>query len=303
MDICECNDTNIINYARKQKYDIIFGLGEVFRKVCAESSAYKILYMTENPYSISSIKEKERIEYFYKRHKIEVPLVRTGVFFREDDERLADAIICMGDERYLSASKADVKRIFPTALVNPNKIAFNNRSTKNFIVLGTYGFVHKGVVLLIVVFSIHSDWNLYLCGNNIHKELKTLKYLPVTKNIHDCGYIDVMGKQFVKLAEECTYILLPSCSEGLSTAVLTGMRHGLLPIVMKGNGLDEQTEYCLYFEDYSLECIENTIKQAVTRSPDECIKQAEKIMAYAKETFNIENFTKNMEDIIDGFIK
>lgn len=302
LDICACNDTNIIEYAKKQQYDVIFGFGDVFRNIAVGSNAVKILYVTENPYTVSYEREQERIEYFYERKKIRTNFVRTGVYYHKDDEKLADVIICMGDERYFSDLNVEVRRIWPTTLVNTHKIAFEKRSTKNFIVLGTDGFIHKGIDLLVEVFSLHRDWHLYLCGRNISKILKKLKYLPIPDNIHDCGYVDVQGRQFVELAEKCTYILLPSCSEAPSTAVITGMSHGLLPIVMRGNGLDEMKEYCLYFEGFLLKEIEKAIYNAASTSNAECLEKAERVMKYAKETFTIGNYTKNLERILNTYL-
>lgn len=295
LDICACNDADIIDYAKKQDYDVIFGLGQVFRTVALQSKAYKILYMTENPYDISHQREQERIQYFYERHKMRTKMVRTGVFYHKDDEKLADAVICMGDEKYFFGLNVDVKRVWPTAIANPYDISFDDRDIKNFLVLGTDGFIHKGIDLLVEIFSIHKDWNLYLCGYNIAKTLKKLKYSSLPENIHDCGYIDVTGKHFVELAQKCTYLLSASCSEGLSTAVLTAMYHGLLPVIMKGNGMDDLEEYCLYFDGYRLEDIENAVKKATFRSQEECKVQAAKIMKYARDRFTIERFTDTIE--------
>lgn len=302
LDICACNDTNIVEYAKKQQYDVIFGLGYVFREVATNSKAFKILYMTENPYDVSYAKELERIEYFYERRNIKTKFVRTGMYYHKDDEKLADAIICMGDERYFRNLNVDVNRIWPTALVNAHKISFEKRDIRNFIVLGTDGFIHKGIDLLVEVFSLHKDWHLYLCGRDIHKILNKLKYLPVADNIHDCGYIDVQSEHFLKLAEMCTYILLPSCSEAPSTAIITGMCHGLLPIVMKGNGMDALGEYCLYFDGFLLEKIEEAICRAILLDEAECVRKAESVMKFAKEKFTIGNFTADLEQIFDTLL-
>lgn len=302
LDICACNDTDIIAYAQKQQYDVIFGLGEVFRKVSPQSTAFKILYLTENPYKISYEREMERIQYFYQRHKIKTNLVRTGAFFQENDEKLADAIICMGDTKYLSHLDVTVKRIWPTAFINAHPIKFDKRRLQNFLVLGTDGFIHKGIDLLIEVFSRHNDWNLYLCGSNIHGTLKKLRYLPVSNNIHDCGYINVMSEQFVELAEKCMYILLPSCSEAPSTAVLTGMVHGLLPIIMLGNGMDNFSEYCLYFDDFHVDSMEKTLCNAVSYSQIKCVEKAIEIMQFAKKEFTIDNFSQNITTIFNELL-
>ncbi len=305
IDICAANDTDIIKYAKTLHYDVIFGFGEVFRKVAPVSSAFKIIYMTENPYHISYMREQERIGYFYERHHRTVPLSRTGVYYKKNDEKLADAVICLGDKQYFSElpENISVRRIWPTAMINPENFSFCQRSPRNFIVLGTDGFVHKGIDLLVEVFGKHREWNLYLCGSDIPHTLKKLGYLPLPSNIKDCGYVDIMDRQFIKLAETCTYILLPSCSEGLSTAILTGMCHGLLPVIMKGNGMDSFEEYCSYFNSFLLSDIELAIKAAASRSQEECIAQAGKIMEYARSNFTIDHFTNSLDKVLYEYLE
>ncbi|HAP22267.1 MAG TPA: hypothetical protein DCR27_13450 [Lachnospiraceae bacterium] len=302
LDICGCNDADAITSARKHDYDVVFGFGMVFRTLASSSNAYMILYLTENPYYISYQKEQERIAYFYERNHIKPELERTGIFYQKDDEKLADAIICLGHPGYVARTGKQIIRIWPSALTSHSIPDFSSRSAKSFLVLGTDGFVHKGIDLLIETFRHHNDWNLFLCGSNLRKTLKKLKYLPLSPNIRDCGFINIYGDTFSSLAKTCTYILLPSCSEAPSTAILTGMCHGLLPIVMKGNGLDELAEYCLYFDSYDLLSIERKLQEAAQCPQSICIDRAWKVMRFAQEKFTLENFRINMEKALSDIL-
>ena len=303
LDICHCNDVNAIECAKKQKYDVIFGLGHVFRKMAETSDAYKILYLTENPYSFSYKKEMERITYFYNRHHIKISFARTGHFFYKSDEELADAVICLGDPKQIRMSEKDVIRIWPSAMINDNYFDISKRNRKNFLVLGTDGFVHKGIDLLLEVFAKHSDWNLFLCGSNIKKTIKKLKYPAIPANIHDCGFVNVYSDSFLRYVETCTFILLPSCSEASPTAILTGMCHGLLPIIMNGQGMDEMDEYCYYFENYDLASIERKLNEVIELSQDECIDRAYKVMDYARNKFTLENFQREIYHALSSILE
>lgn len=293
IDVCANYDLDAIKYIENHKYDVILGLGEVFRRVSENTEAFKILYMTENPYYVSLVKEKERIEYFKQRTGKELPLHRTGMFFKDGDEKKADAIICMGEETYFKHLNIPVERIYPSGFYNDKEFNISNRKRKSFLVFGTDGFVHKGVDLLVEVFNKHLEWQLYICGYHIMEEVERLG-LTLTDNIHDCGYIDVRSDRFVELVEECTYILLPSCSESTSTSILTGMRHALIPIVTHGNGFDELSQYCYFFDSFLIEDIEKKIIEILEDPETDVIEFSKKIQEMANQQFSLEQFTERL---------
>ncbi|MBR3602261.1 MAG: glycosyltransferase [Lachnospiraceae bacterium] len=302
IDVCANYDLDAVENIRKHKYDIVFGLGEVFRRVAAETDAFRILYLTENPYDISYMREKERVDYFYERTGKRVDLQRTGSFFKKDDEKLADAIICFGDDKFLSDLSVPVRRILPSMIFNENFRDYSKRKNNNFLILGTDGFIHKGVDLLIEVFNKHPEWNLYMCGHCIEEKVKEHGYV-LNSNIHNCGYIDIKSDIFVELAEKCMFIVLPSCSEAASTAVMTGMCHGMIPIIMKDNGMDELTQYCEFFEDYRIESIEKKIHEIIEEPIELLVDKGKMIREYAKETYSLEKFTKDFEKVFDEIVK
>lgn len=302
IDICANYDKEAINYIKEREYDIVFGLGDIFRYVCSKGNAkYKILYLTENPYSVSLKKESERIAYFKERTGKQISLYRTGMFFKDGDENYADAIVCLGEKQYLLNSNKKVKKLYPTGFYNSKIKNFSQRDKKSFLVFGTDGFVHKGIDLLIEVFNKNLDWNLYICGYQVESQMDRLD-LKHTDNIHDCGYIDVESNVFFELIGKCTYIVQPSCSEATSTAVLTGMRHGLIPIVMHGNGFDDFSQYCYFFDGYKIEQIEQNLKDVLKHSPSDIQSMSKKIYEYANAHFNLNYFFESMYKILEELI-
>ena len=302
VDICASYDLDALRIIRKHKYDVVFGLGEVFRQISKEIDAFRILYLTENPYDVSYAREKERIDYFYERTGKKIHFQRTGKFFKKDDERIVDAIICLGDETNLVKTNLMVRRIWPSAFCNKKFSDYSKRKKTNFLVLGTDGFVHKGNDLLIEVFNKHPEWDLYMCGNNIVTAVQELGYV-LNENIHNCGYIDVESDAFVDLVEKCMFIVLPSCSEAPSTAVMTGMCHGMIPVIMKGNGMDELTQYCEFFENYRVENIEKKIMELMEKSINDLIAKGKKIREYAKKAYSLQNFAEDFAKAFDDIMK
>lgn len=299
VDVCSCYDKRACQEIRQDYYDYILGFGETFKYACqVNPKALSIIYMTENPYVVSLERESARIAYFKERTGRDYPLERTGYYYCENDERNADKVLCLGDARYFENIQKDVVRIWPSAPKNPQfQLNFEKKDVKNFLVYGVDGFVHKGNDLLIEVFAKHPDWTLFMCGKGGKEKVKKAGYkLPA--NVHAMEYVDTLSEQFIEIADQCYFLLLPSCSEAPSTAVLTAMRHGVLPVVSKGIGLDELTEYCRYFEDFSISKIEEKLDEIISEDKTCIQRQSLQAMTYADEHFNLHTFTESFQNAL-----
>ncbi len=281
---------------KNRDYDVIFGLGNVFRRaVEVFPNAYNIIYMTENPYYISYKREMERIQYFKQRHGVEYPIYRTGMFFKDGEENKADAIICLGDEKPFLERSLKTERLFPTAFIPNNKMDYSKRKKNTFVVFGTDGMIHKGVDIVFEVFERHPEWELYLCGHDVTKGLKELGYKHIPSNIQDKGYLVPKTEEFNKVMEEASYVILISCSEATATGVLTCMAHGMIPIVTKGNGFEHFGDLCVFCDTYSIEAVEDTIKNTILKNVDNCLPKFMKVEDFAAKEFSLESFQKNFK--------
>lgn len=296
IDVCGCNDPYAHEQIRDNYYDYILGFGENFRYACEHNpKAFSVIYMTENPYDISYARESERIAYFKERTGREFHLERTGVYYHKDDEKKADAVICLGDERYFPECD-NVQRVWPSALKNTSFILeFSRKKRTSFLVYGVDGFIHKGNDLLIEIFAKHPEWELYLCGARGEEKAKEAGYdLPA--NVHAVGFVDTLSMKFNEIVSKCYYLLLPSCSEAPSTAVLTGMRHGMIPIVSKGIGLDGLDEHCRYFPGYHVEEIEKVLLAVTADEMDEkqLQEQSRGALEYADAHYKLSDYTEGL---------
>lgn len=211
IDVCACNNEEAALEMPSDYYDFILGFGEMFRLAKQRNpKAYTIIYMTENPYTVSREREQERVDYFRERTGRRISLQRTGKFYLEREEQDADAVICLGEKRYFGDKP--VQRVYPSAFRNMRYAQSNSkkRQGKSFMVFGVKGFVHKGNDILIEVFRMHPEWKLYMCGREIDMECRQLG-IKLPHNVVDCGFVDVQSDRFVELVEICPFILLPSC--------------------------------------------------------------------------------------------
>lgn len=307
IDICANDAARAWPVIQQQSYDFIMGFGNVFREACRNNPrACSILYITENPYEIALAKEQERIAYFCQRHSVDkreiTTHLRSGIFYQKGDTLSADVIITLGDETVYN-SNTNIYKLYPTALLNTT-YQHNNlqKNACKFLVFGAGGIICKGIDLLIEIFQKHADWTLYICGGQVTDELHKLGY-KVPANVIDCGFVNVNSEKFCQLASECTWSVLPSCSEGTSTSTITCMYHGLIPIISTECGLTDFSDGCILLKNCTLETIERTLESAI-RLPqdtkDELIRQGTKIV---NEYFMLDIFTQNFRKIMQEIIE
>ena len=302
IDVCACNNADAALEMPSDYYDYIIGFGDMFKLAKQRNpKAYTIMYMTENPYTVSKAGEQQRIDYFYERTGKRIPFARTGKFYQESDEQMADAIICLGEKQYFNNTA--IQRIYPSAFKNSKYIENMNekRESTNFLVFGVKGFVHKGNDLLIEVFRNHPEWKLYMCGTEIREECKKLG-IRLPDNVLDCGFVDVESDKFLDLVKICPFVLLPSCSEGMSTSLLTCMRHGMIPVTMRGTGMDELAEYCEYFEDYHIPAIDRKMKDLAAMDAKRINEYSDRIYQYANESFTLATYTEKIRNCLEKII-
>lgn len=297
IDIIYVKDFFNYSKIKNKKYDVIFGFGDIFYKVCRNNKdAVKILYLTENHPDFSYKEEKKRVDYFNKRKNKKAKITRSGSYYKEEQFLIADYFINMGKTSEIKKYDKPIFNIFPSALINKNFILKKkdfNKAKKEFLWFGSNGSIHKGLDILIDVFSKREDVILHICGLN-NKDKKILK-IKKRNNIINHGKINVKSDEFLKIVNKCAFLIHPSCSEATSTSVLTGMIHGLIPIIVKNSSsLDILEDKALFLEDYKIDYLESKINEFVKIDNEILEKKQYQIFNYSKNEFNLNNFKKNI---------
>lgn len=313
IDVCACSDIFSFEILKNKKYDIVIGLGEVFKRICkSQPTAKKIILITENNPIIVSKKYAERIAYFKQRHpyiNCDASMVRKG-YIDEDMFELSDLAIIMNsrynaesmkhyfDKEYLINSNAFINSEYVFDRANlENRI---EQIKRNFLWFGSDGLIHKGVDILIDAFKEMPEFAINFYGLST-AERRLFHKLRVSNTL-DCGRVNVQKTEFIdKIVNQHCFIIFPSCSEGMSTAVATCMAHGIIPILTKECGF-EPNEYIIELGGWHIEDIKCAVKRAISMNNEDILNFREGCFQYARKNFSLEKFDSSFENIMDDIL-
>jgi glycosyltransferase involved in cell wall biosynthesis len=169
-----------------------------------------------------------------------------------------------------------------------------------FLWLGGSGMVHKGLDLVLEVFSQNPDLHLTVCGpvdNEKNFEKAFHKELYQTSNIKTLGWMDLSSNNFRELLNNCVGIIYPSCSEGCATSVITCMHAGLIPIVSYESGVNTN-DFGICMDDCSTQSIEHFIKEVSELSIQELKTNSLNAREYARKNHTKEKFTEEYKKAV-----
>lgn len=303
VDVVGCNDLKALQQIEGKHYDLLFGFGETFHSVAKQQPwAVTILYMTEHHPSFSFTEEQKRIDYYNQRKKTRITSSRSGMFYKPHHfENTYDHLIVMGEKEPFQEQYRQVYDIYPTGLINPDfnlRLDKHEASRTEFLWLGSpNAAIHKGLDLLLDIFAERDDLTLHIAGLS-EKDRRTLA-IPKRKNILDCGFVNIRSAQFLELANRCSFMLLPSCSEGFATSVTTGMLHGLIPVVMRHTGFNRISQHAFLLDDYTLAYLDGQLTTLSQLSAEELTARSQEVYAFAHDNFTNQAFEKNIAAIFN----
>jgi len=300
VDICHCLEQTAIKDIKKKNYDLIFGFGQAFVEACnANLSAVKIIYCTEAFPDFVKAKEQERLSYYKQRYGKEINVSRHGKFYLPEHFLPANFLLFKGNKETEKTflHLKNIRKFFgiaPAPFLNTNyKFTERNiaETKKNFVWFGSYGAVHKGLDILIDIFNKHADWRLTICGL-WKEEIELLPTMNPNSSIN--GFMDTTSDEFIDLVNTHSFVVLPTCSEGMSSGVLTCMVHGLIPLVSKESGIDLNNEK-QYFKDYHSEIIEETLDYWIALDEDKIKNLHHETFEDSRKKYNLGVFTSTFE--------
>jgi len=303
IDICHCLDDMNVSKMVNKKYDLIFGLGDLFHELCKlNKNSVKILYCAEAHPTFLKKKEKERLDYYLERKGVVEKSRRTNTYYKEKYFNYVNNIIYKGND-YNKKSFLEVEYITnilpiaPAPFLNMDYVYSpkNHINTRNnFIWFGSLGAIHKGLDLLVDVFVKNTNLNLFICGLDKSEEY-LFPELPL--NIKNMGFVDVNTEKYLALVNNCSFVVMPSCCEGMSSGVITSMNHGLIPLISRECGVDLLDED-LYLNKFRTEYLENNILKYSKMGLEKLQSINDLIFEETRKKYSINQFKKQMTDNI-----
>ncbi|AHM58636.1 glycosyl transferase, group 1 family protein [Flammeovirgaceae bacterium 311] len=170
---------------------------------------------------------------------------------------------------------------------------------KNYLWFGSQGAVHKGLDLLLEVFSAREDISLHICGLGRSEGLAELYSNELSlENIHDHGWVDLDSQEFINLMMKCGFCIFPSISEGGAPAVLTVVGNGgLIPVISKAAGLD-LVEWGYIMEEVNAAAIAKALDDTQAFPIEKIAALSDKAHKHVKEEYTHTNYKKKLKTII-----
>lgn len=309
-------NVDVIDYDTKyvflrKKYDAVFDICVKDRPVYKKhlkDGAKRICYFTGSESEFANNAEKERVKALEKRRGVKLELRRQAPLISKEVEKF-DEIIMIGNEYSLATYKGFC--LPKTFLVNNTGYDFEDRFDRamrkpnNFLYFGSTGCVHKGLDLLLEIFSEKNfPCNLYVCGTfESEKDFRDEyeKELFYTDNIISIGFVNIQSEKFAEICNECTFAIFPSCSEGMAGAVATCMSAGLIPICSEICGYGENSEV-ITLEECSIEHIRKIILEAATMDDKWIEERSRKVLELVKRKYSVEAFEKSMGNALEAVL-
>lgn len=279
-----------------KKYDLLFNIQPLDRlnydKILFPH-AVKIAYLTTSNPIYQNNENRKRLNDLYKRRGVRLKPIREIESLSQKIEKY-DAFCFMGNKYNLKSYK---DFILPPTYFMMNtgydvSVDFSRKDSKKFLFLGSYGAVHKGLDLLLEVFADKCpDCQLYVCGkfsleSDFNKEYEDELYHR--DNIIPVGFVDIFSNEFRDLCEQCSYMIMPSCSEGMAGSVLTAMSFGVIPLVSQVCGFDN--DECQILESCSIESIETAVRDYSSRDLSWIISNSLRGKQIVESKYRMTNF-------------
>jgi glycosyltransferase involved in cell wall biosynthesis len=307
VDLIAWDDTSFVPAA---PYDVVF---DIHRNLARYSSkkTKTIFHMTGSNPEFSNRAEQVRLNDLRQRRGVPISARRVvaacDLPVLEENMARADLITLIGNDvtaaTFPENIQPKIRQVIatgawlPTALENS---PLNDRPSE-FLWFNGGGAVHKGLDLVLEVFAKHPELTLHIVGPYLKERDFVSAYrteLFKTPNIISHGFIFPADRRFLEITSRVRAFINPSCSEGISTAVITCMQSGMVPIISKNCGISLPVQGGILLEDCSVEMIEKGVLSMVSEGHEAWRSMAEKARRFARENYSRNVFSRVMEKAI-----
>jgi glycosyltransferase, group 1 family len=302
-DVDECRGLD-------KNYDLVIDLHPGFNdtyKSYMKKNCRSIAYITGMNPSVANFNEQLRLDAVYERKGVRLPPERQVQLISREIE-LFNGVFFIGNAYNLNSFNEFLMP--PTFFIKntgysfPISIDGKKRSPRKFLFFASNGQVHKGLDLLLEIFGQDGfPYELYICSGFREEPAFCKLYnreLFHTRNIRAIGFVDIMGDEFREIAQMCAFSVLPSCSEGIAGSVLTTMSAGLIPIVSKECGFED--DEVIHLQDCEMDTIEQAIRHYGERDIDWIRAESARVQAIVQERYSEEAFIRSVRQGLESVL-
>lgn len=205
-------------------------------------------------------------------------------------------------------------KTYPLALSSTLVPLFKDKDVSNsrhhVLWLGSRGFIHKGLDIVLEAFKLQKNFQLHICAN-LESEPQFFGWFQTAfgdcANIIYHGWKNISDKGFVRLAESCIASVYCSAAEGGAGAIIQAMQFGCIPIVNKSTALrGEHTGFLLQGTKPRelINDLVDTLKLLENLKEHELQQMSATVRSYAysnhsKQAYS-DSFKKLLSDTING---
>lgn len=275
----------------------------------------KILHITGSDVYYSLMAELNRVQALITRRNARYKLKRVAPLMEDFRYSLHLADICtlLGNQYTLNTYPNELHHKFQTVRLSASDLGKNVKSSSKFVpeqreflwFFGS-GAVHKGLDLVLEVFAKNPQWTLNVVGNVIHEKDFMAIYqqeLLETANIHHHGHLKPSSELFGEIISRCVSFIAPSCSEGTSSAVITCLNIGLLPIISYDTGVTLPNNSGFYLEENTIEEIEMYAQRIIEMQENELTERISLCQEFVANTYTRKNFYQDMKNAIESVVQ
>jgi hypothetical protein len=309
-------DVDIINYDYvnfdRYDYDVVFDINHNLQLISPflKKNSKKILHVTGSYPFVKNRSEIARVDALEKRRGCfyTPKLLNMSPELFDRSLNIADACSLIGNDVTLSTfpnkfrKKMGLVTVTGSCLLDVKKPQEYVPNEREFLWFFGGGAVHKGLDLVLEVFYKNRDIKLNVIGR-VDSEKDFLRIyrceLNDFPNIFNHGFLHVRNKKFIDITKKVFCFIAPSCSEGISPAVVTCLQLGLYPIISRQTGVTLPRGCGIYLETCSIEEIEGKVLMIKNEKKEILREQIKVIQEYALREYSRDNFI----DIMKKFLK
>lgn len=306
VDVIHYSNGRCVDYS---KYDVIFGFGEPFENCF--NSPYKnkrIYYATGAQVCFQNHAEIKRVQAVNAKYAACATPKRIVPWMWSRSTTMSDALVVIGNEwtksTYAAFTQTPIISVNATAFINEKTANIERdikKSRTNYLWFGSAGLIHKGLDLCLEYFAKHPEFHLHICGPEDEEFFRIFKRELNQPNIHFYGFVDVQSDLFVEIVSQCSFAVLPTCSEGQATALLTAMGSGLIPVSTIYSGIDIQ-EYGYLISNLNVDGIAEAVNVTANLTAEEIANKSKKSQEIIQQNHTLGIFKNRLKHVMQSGI-